>query len=575
MAKPTRRRKKNPMQLKLLPSRKGLMPDREFDLSVSVAESPMRNGSSEAASPLAVTQQQFFPETAEILDCLDRPQICGTDAACQVDEENDTSRCICPHDGSPPTLDLKCPRVTVPPDMKPIHNIIPPSGNVTNTTTALPEAKQATPMNLKTSLLLANKYTPNPQYFTCASPEVPILPRESLVFLQDIGEGCFGKVFKGEWICGDSRDIVAIKVLKDTASREAEEDFMREVDIMSTFRHENILSLIGVVERDSTNSPWMIFEYMPYGDLAEVLRANSPTFRTPTPGLPPLNKDSLHWITTQIASGMAYLAAQRFVHRDLACRNCLVGSDTNEPIQNFGSLASVAATTAAPAVTVAATVVGTRHSSSDDNDEENNGGINGKCVPTLRFPQKLWHIVNESNSKSICWGPSGETILLNYEDFHQEFLLKPNLVFKTTNITSFVRQLNLYGFRKVNSHNRHDLSKNFNREIHPLDAVNKPYCIHEFLHEFFRAGRPELLSRVCRKTKTKTKKKLQPKTGRSQIIVGQKTISSSKLKACRVNGDKIESEGGSFSWSFTSLTEILTKCARRLSPLMSCYSIYA
>ncbi|XP_014234223.1 flocculation suppression protein-like [Trichogramma pretiosum] len=210
-----------------------------------------------------------------------------------------------------------------------------------------------------------------------------------------------------------------------------------------------------------------------------------------------------------------------------------VGTDTNEPIQNL-SLPSVAVTTAPPAVAVAATVVGTRHSSSDDNDEENNSGINGKCVPTLRFPQKLWHIVNESNSKSICWGPSGETILLNYEDFHQEFLLKPNLVFKTTNITSFVRQLNLYGFRKVNSHNRHDLSKNFNREINPLDAVNKPYCIHEFLHEFFRAGRPELLSRVCRKTKTKAKKKLQPKTGRSQIIVGQKTISSSKLKACRM-----------------------------------------
>lgn len=56
---------------------------------------------------------------------------------------------------------------------------------------------QATPMNLKKGLLLANKYTPNPQYFSCASPEVAILQRESLVFLEDIGEGCFGKVYKG------------------------------------------------------------------------------------------------------------------------------------------------------------------------------------------------------------------------------------------------------------------------------------------------------------------------------------------------------------------------------------------
>ena len=42
-------------------------------------------------------------------------------------------------------------------------------------------------------------------------------------------------------------DVVAIKVLKETASRQAEDDFMREVEIMSAFRHENILSLLGIV----------------------------------------------------------------------------------------------------------------------------------------------------------------------------------------------------------------------------------------------------------------------------------------------------------------------------------------
>lgn len=43
--------------------------------------------------------------------------------------------------------------------------------------------------------------------------------------------------------------VVAIKVLKESASRSAEEDFVREVSIMSAFRHDNILTLVGVVYR--------------------------------------------------------------------------------------------------------------------------------------------------------------------------------------------------------------------------------------------------------------------------------------------------------------------------------------
>lgn len=103
---------------------------------------------------------------------------------------------------------------------------------------------------------------------------------------------------------GDSKEIVAIKVLKETAPREAEEDFMREVDIMSTFGHRNILSLKGAVLREGNSSPWMVFEYMPYGDLAEVLRSNSRQFnRSPKPEMQPLTevKNHLNLLFSKIA----------------------------------------------------------------------------------------------------------------------------------------------------------------------------------------------------------------------------------------------------------------------------------
>ena len=40
---------------------------------------------------------------------------------------------------------------------------------------------------------------------------------------------------------------VAVKVLKEGASRKTREDFQREVDIMAGFDHENILRLLAIV----------------------------------------------------------------------------------------------------------------------------------------------------------------------------------------------------------------------------------------------------------------------------------------------------------------------------------------
>ncbi|CAH2066363.1 unnamed protein product, partial [Iphiclides podalirius] len=176
--------------------------------------------------------------------------------------------------------------------------------------------------------------TPGPRHAADDNePQVPLLDRKALTFLEEVGEGCFGKVHKGVLRTNNGEQVVAIKVLKESTGRCAEEDFVREVSIMSAFRHPNILTLVGVVYRDDISaSPWMVFEYMEWGDLAGVLRGSRGGGRAG----PTLDKPALLHVALQVALGMQYLAARRFVHRDLAARNCLVGAHLAVKIADFG-----------------------------------------------------------------------------------------------------------------------------------------------------------------------------------------------------------------------------------------------
>ncbi|CAL4157222.1 unnamed protein product, partial [Meganyctiphanes norvegica] len=157
----------------------------------------------------------------------------------------------------------------------------------------------------KGSSLLTYNFASNPNYYAQGPDLLPlqalhvtIIDHDQIHFQGELGEGCFGKVYKGTYIprlpeqereeggreeqlVEEESITVAIKVLKESAATEQESDFLREVEIMSAFRHDNILQLVGIVTQGSESclsTPWMVFEYMAYGDLAEVLRSCSPPF---------------------------------------------------------------------------------------------------------------------------------------------------------------------------------------------------------------------------------------------------------------------------------------------------------
>ena len=111
---------------------------------------------------------------------------------------------------------------------------------------------------------------------------------------------------------------------------------------MSRFKHPHVMGLIGVC-LDSGSAPYIIMPYMANGSLLDylkqercriVLSDNADEDQVSRHVYDNNIDDSkfaqmqevqkhLMVMCCQIASGMEYLATEKYVHRDMAARNCM------------------------------------------------------------------------------------------------------------------------------------------------------------------------------------------------------------------------------------------------------------
>ncbi|XP_074608294.1 tyrosine-protein kinase transmembrane receptor Ror-like isoform X2 [Acropora palmata] len=169
--------------------------------------------------------------------------------------------------------------------------------------------------------------------------DITQLPLSTIEYVRDLGSGNFGLVFLGRaygLVPGKEEVelLVAVKTLKEGSSTEVKEDFFKEVALMSLLHHENIVELLAVSTEEEPYG--MIFEFMELGDLNQYLRKAGPFFEGEEKDKVTLTKDNLLSIALQCASGMEHLQALRFVHRDVATRNCLVRTGMVVKISDFG-----------------------------------------------------------------------------------------------------------------------------------------------------------------------------------------------------------------------------------------------
>ncbi|XP_076157907.1 heat shock factor protein 1 isoform X1 [Alosa pseudoharengus] len=109
--------------------------------------------------------------------------------------------------------------------------------------------------------------------------------------------------------------------------------------------------------------------------------------------------------------------------------------------------------------------------------------VSGSNVPA--FLTKLWTLVEDPETDPlICWSPSGSSFhVFDQGRFSKEVLPK---YFKHNNMASFVRQLNMYGFRKV-------------VHIEQGGLVKPEKDDTEFQHPYFIRGQEHLLENIKRK----------------------------------------------------------------------------
>ncbi|XP_024133386.1 MAP/microtubule affinity-regulating kinase 4 isoform X2 [Oryzias melastigma] len=140
--------------------------------------------------------------------------------------------------------------------------------------------------------------------------------------LKTIGKGNFAKVKLARHILTGKE--VAIKIIDKTQLNPTSlQKLFREVRIMKTLNHPNIVQLFEVIETEKTL--YLVMEYASGGEVFDYLVAHGR-----------MKEKEARAKFRQIVSAVHYCHQKNIVHRDLKAENLLLDADSNIKIADFG-----------------------------------------------------------------------------------------------------------------------------------------------------------------------------------------------------------------------------------------------
>jgi len=127
-----------------------------------------------------------------------------------------------------------------------------------------------------------------------------------------------------ERVEGSGTMSVTIKTLSKNASTREKTKLLQEAKLMNQLQHKHVLKLLGVCFE--SDPPILVLELMEV-DLLNYLRDSN--FMQLTDSHVLYLQDLLS-MCEDVAQGCCYLEEMDLVHRNLACRNCLVSAKNRE-----------------------------------------------------------------------------------------------------------------------------------------------------------------------------------------------------------------------------------------------------
>ncbi|XP_055382342.1 tyrosine-protein kinase-like otk [Condylostylus longicornis] len=119
--------------------------------------------------------------------------------------------------------------------------------------------------------------------------------------------------------------LVLVKALNKVKEENSCQEFKRQIEMFRAISHKGVAKLYGLC-RDK-DPHYLILEYTDWGDLKQFLLATAGKASTTSATIPALQKGQILAIAYQLARGMDAIYRARFIHKDLAARNCIISSD--------------------------------------------------------------------------------------------------------------------------------------------------------------------------------------------------------------------------------------------------------